>query len=171
MNDEDKKALDLHNAMVADEKMELADQIHRSITDGASMTVENNPGQWALVELFGRVRVAGYVTIEKIAGAEFLRVDFPEIPGGQPKWQECVIDPNFVFKGEPYYRHYSPAAVYSLTPVPESVARELAAHFNTPPLPSEFMAYYNRLHREFENDGDDLADEDLEDETFPDEDD
>jgi len=65
--------------------------------------------EWAIVELLGHRRVAGFAQEVRLASAGFLRVD---IPGVLPCTQ-------FV----------NPAVVYALHPVTEDVARRAAAAF------------------------------------------
>jgi hypothetical protein len=68
-------------------------------------------GEWAIVELLGHRRVAGYVSQDQVAGAGMLRVEIPAVPG-QPA----------------HTSWYSPAAVYGIHPVAEDIARAAAAH-------------------------------------------
>lgn len=65
---------------------------------------------WAIIELMGHRRVAGYLTEREVAGARFLQVDIP-VPGGGMRTQL-----------------YAPQAVYCITPVAEDVARAVAVH-------------------------------------------
>ena len=61
---------------------------------------------WAIIELFGHNKIAGYVTTAIVGTSGMLRVDVPtmdDMPG--------------------YTRFYSPGAVYSLTLVTEELAR------------------------------------------------
>ncbi len=61
---------------------------------------------WAIVELFGHNKIAGYITTAIIGNSGMLRVNVPE----------C--------KGEPgYTRFYGAGAIYSITLVTEEVAR------------------------------------------------
>lgn len=62
--------------------------------------------QWAIIELMGHRRLAGYLTEQEIAGRGFLRLEVP----GQPAATQF----------------YSPAAVYCLTPTTEDIARAVA---------------------------------------------
>lgn len=65
---------------------------------------------WAVVELFGHHRIAGFVTEAEIGGASFIRIDVPEI-GPRPG----------------HTKYYGPAAVYGIHPCAEDIAREAAA--------------------------------------------
>ncbi len=65
--------------------------------------------EWAIVELMGHRRLAGYVSEQSIAGKGFIRLDIPAAAG-----QESVT------------QLYSPQAVYCLTPCDEATARVVA---------------------------------------------
>jgi hypothetical protein len=75
------------------------------------------PGQWAVLDLFGRQRAAGYLTEVKLGGAEFLRLQIPASNGQQAR----TID-------------YNPSAIYSSEYVDEETARMVAAT-DRPPEP------------------------------------
>jgi hypothetical protein len=72
---------------------------------------------WAVVELFGHDRIAGFVTEEEVAGSAFVRVDVPDLDG----------EPGFS-------KLFGPSAIYSLTPVTEDVARVACQRFAVRPL-------------------------------------
>lgn len=63
--------------------------------------------EWAIVELMGHRRLAGYLSAVEIAGKGFLRLDIP----GEPAATQL----------------YNPAAVYAITPTSELTARRVAA--------------------------------------------
>lgn len=65
---------------------------------------------WAIIELMGHRRVAGYVSEREVAGARFLQIEIPQDSG---EWRTQL---------------YAPQAVYCITPVTEQVARALARH-------------------------------------------
>jgi hypothetical protein len=72
------------------------------MTDQAQTPIEG----WAILELFGHNKIAGYVTTAIIGTSGMLRVDVPELeemPG--------------------YTRFYGPGAIYSLTLVTEDLAK------------------------------------------------
>ena len=73
--------------------------------------------QWAIVEIFGHQRIAGRVCEELLAGKAFLRVDVPAVGEGQP-----------------FTRYYGAAAVYSLTPTTEEIARLAATQLQVDPI-------------------------------------
>lgn len=65
---------------------------------------------WAVVDLFGHTKVAGKVSEQQLGGKGFIRIDVPATPS-QPE----------------HTRFYGPAAIYSIIPVDEQVARAVAA--------------------------------------------
>lgn len=79
------------------------------------MSAETFKG-WAILELMGHRRLAGYVTEEEIAGAGMIRIDVPGEDG------EMVAT-----------QYYSPSALYCLSPVTEELARAVAR--NNQPTP------------------------------------
>lgn len=73
--------------------------------------------QWALVELMGHRRLAGWVTEESRFGAAMLRIDVPG-PGGvaaSTQW-------------------YGPKALYCVTPITEETARRFACKAPIEPI-------------------------------------
>jgi hypothetical protein len=72
---------------------------------------------WAVLELMGHRRLAGYVTEVELAGKGMLRLDVPG-PDDEPAASQL----------------YSPAALYCLTPTTEDVARSLAARNQPEPV-------------------------------------
>jgi hypothetical protein len=73
--------------------------------------------EWAKVELFGHQVIIGQVREATLAGGAFLRVDVPATNGNPP-----------------FTRFYGPGAIYSITPVSESVARALLETHYAPPV-------------------------------------
>lgn len=69
---------------------------------------------WAILELMGHRRLAGYVREQEIAGAAFVRLD---VPSSDPE-----ADPDARLATQ----FYSPSAVYCLTPTSETTARQVA---------------------------------------------
>lgn len=72
---------------------------------------------WAILELMGHRRLAGYVREQTVAGAGFLRIDVPG-PDGTPVASQL----------------YSPGALYCLTPTTEDIARRVAAGCQPEPV-------------------------------------
>lgn len=72
---------------------------------------------WALVEVMGHRKLAGEVSEQVIAGAGFIRVDVPEVPGA-----------------DAYTAFFRPNSIYALTPVAEAVARHWCASHRERPI-------------------------------------
>jgi hypothetical protein len=66
---------------------------------------------WAIVEVMGHRRMAGLISEQEIAGANFLRIDVPEAGG----------------EGFAITQFYSAAAIYAITPTTEEMARRVAS--------------------------------------------
>jgi len=66
---------------------------------------------WAIVEIMGHRRMAGWLTEQQIAGAGFLRLDVPD------------TDPAAGFTATQLYR---PDSIYCITPCTEDTARRAA---------------------------------------------
>lgn len=73
--------------------------------------------QWCIVEVMGRLRLAGRVTEQVVAGQGFIRVDVPA----------TARQPAFT-------RMFGPGSIYSFTPVTEEMAKACAERFNEAPL-------------------------------------
>lgn len=116
---------------------------------------------WAVLELMGHRRLAGFVREVTIAGAGLLRIDVPSYcaGGAGATWceehGECHCSPDSLFRGQPdaacplhgqATRHgaegcevhatqfYSPAALYCLTPATEAEARRVASSSRPQPF-------------------------------------
>ena len=74
---------------------------------------------WAILELMGHRRLAGYVSEAELAGGKFIRIDI------RPEQREADAQPVMT-------QYYSPSAVFSLTPTTEDIARAMA---NRTPAP------------------------------------
>ena len=73
---------------------------------------------WAVLELMGHRKLAGYVREQVVAGAAMVRIDVPGPKG------ESITATQF----------YSPAAVYCITPVTEELARKVAVSYQPAPV-------------------------------------
>ena len=101
---------------------------------------------WAILELMGHRRLAGYVSEQELAGVGFLRLDVPALDDQPPATQ-----------------FYSAAAVYCLTPTTQEIAEAVARTDRPVPVQRwELPALPARASRE-ENGGEDAVDEDDED--------
>lgn len=72
---------------------------------------------WAIIELFGRTRLAGLVSEKTVAGDGFLQIQVPATKY-QPEFSKFI----------------KPSAVYAITPVTEETARYTAEQINTAPI-------------------------------------
>lgn len=86
-------------------------------------------GFWAIVEIFGHQRIAGFLSEQTVGGQSFVRVDVPEL---------AVVPPGRYGGGDgPVAAHsklYGGGAIYAITPVDETVAREAARQIRNKPL-------------------------------------
>jgi hypothetical protein len=82
---------------------------------------------WAILELMGHRRLAGWVSEQTIAGAAFIRLDVAD--EGDPASPGSTYDPS----SDSYVatQFYSPQALYCLTPTTKEVALAVA-RFNKP---------------------------------------
>lgn len=105
---------------------------------------------WAILELMGHRRLAGYVTEQEIAGAGMLRIDVPGDNDG-------VHATHF----------YSPSSLYCLTPVTEEVARGLAARTKPTPVQRWELPAPREPERPSEYEEEPFTDEDEDDDGMP----
>lgn len=78
---------------------------------------ENGFGVWAILELMGHVKVAGYVTEEELFGTKIGRIDIPADE-----------------ESDAITQYFGGASVYRLTPVSEDVARAFARRSRPRPV-------------------------------------
>lgn len=90
------------------------------------MTTEKAPavGMWAIVEIFGHQRIAGWMTEQTIGGHGFIRVDVPELDG-----QEAGEGPIAA-----HSKLYGPGAIYAINPVDEALAKLAALSIRHKPV-------------------------------------
>lgn len=95
---------------------------------------------WAILELMGHRRLAGWLSEEEVAGAAFLRLDIPAVPDGVKTCDECGAARAFGCICEPALgpleatQFYAPGALYCLTPTTEEIARGMAASLRPQPV-------------------------------------
>ena len=91
---------------------------------------------WALVELMGHQREAGFVTTQYFGDKAMFQIDVPEIPARQetleiPRWLDDVLAPvGTVVEGAAIpgrTRLVNPGAVYALNPATEAAVRVAVA--------------------------------------------
>src|SRR5438270_10263446 len=68
---------------------------------------------FAVLELMGHRRLAGWLSEQEIAGAAFLRIDMPVNVKSDGTWDNIT-------------QFYAPSAVYAVTPTTQEVALEIA---------------------------------------------
>lgn len=72
---------------------------------------------WAILELMGHRKLAGYVSEQTVGGVAFLRID---VPGND--------------KDRPATQFYSAGAIYCITPVTEEIVKEVAPRYRPAPV-------------------------------------
>lgn len=87
-------------------------EVKEPMADSASDTNSERFECWAILELMGHRRLAGWLQEATIGGGSFLRIDVPSEQGTISQF-------------------YSPAAVYAITPCTEETAK-LVARSSTP---------------------------------------
>lgn len=115
---------------------------------------------WALVEIMGHQRYAGFVTEQTIAGSAFLRVDVPTI-GDKPAFTKL----------------FSPSSVYAITPCAEDLVKSVAESLGKQPmsiwdlpesLKSKLKGIESRSHvGSYDGDDDDVDPYDGDDDDIP----
>lgn len=105
---------------------------------------------FAILELMGHRRLAGYVTEREIAGVGMLRIDIP-----------------VTYEQGPVTQFYSPQAVYCITPTTEEIVQAVAERSAPSPV-SRYELKPPRMSRVYEGAEDDEydmgADDDEDDE-------
>ena len=89
---------------------------------------------FAIVELMGHRRLAGYVTEQEIAGAAFIRLDVPgpETPRSGTGGDEAVALKGGFTGGVTQF--YAPGAVYCITPTTEDIAYQIGSRSAPAPV-------------------------------------
>lgn len=122
---------------------------------GEGVTNEGYEG-WAILELMGHRRLAGFIAEATIAGGAMLRIDVPGDEDNAPATQ-----------------FYGNAAIYAITPTTEEIARALAARERPRPVdawelsPLRRPAVLEAGTREYEDEPDDYDDQDDEGDDDP----
>lgn len=79
--------------------------------------VEEKFDQWALVELYGHQRIVGRVREATIGGCSFVRIDVPAVGDAKE-----------------FTRYFGNNAIYSLNPISEDIAMQLAERCRNVPV-------------------------------------
>ena len=72
---------------------------------------------WAIIELFGKTKLAGKVVEKRLFGADFCEITVPAV-GSIPEWRKS----------------YNASAIYAITEVSESEAKRLATSLKSMPV-------------------------------------
>lgn len=112
--------------------------------DQVSQVSQEKLGAWAIVELFGHTRIAGYVSEFVVGGASFVRVDVPAFKSAQDDEETRA-----------FTKLFGPGAIYSITFVDEATARRAVGVIRPKPI-SIFIPSAPALTagRERDDDGD-----------------
>lgn len=98
------------------------------------MADEKKAGFWAIVEIFGHVRLAGFVSEFTFGGQSFVRVDVPEIAAEESRHGDSASGPISA-----HTKMYGPGAIYAIHPVDEAIAKATAASIREVPVQSYGM--------------------------------
>lgn len=74
--------------------------------------------QWAIVEIMGHRRFAGFVTEQTVGGTSFVRVDVPEVP-----LEERTL--------AAFTKLFGAGSIYCISPCTEETARAFAAQIRS----------------------------------------
>lgn len=116
---------------------------------------------WAIMELFGHKRLAGFVSSQEVAGGSLVRIDVPATEGGPEDHAPAT---------RAYTKLVGVAAIYGITPCEEALARRAARtieRYNDPlpvalpQLASGAPAAEDGEVLDDDDDEDDFDDEDL----------
>jgi len=78
---------------------------------------------WGILEIMGHSRFAGKLSSEVIGGVNFVRVDVPDLPDDGYGGGELPA----------FTKYFTQAAIFSMTPTTEEVARSAAQQFRSRP--------------------------------------
>lgn len=123
-------------------------------------TIPSQFAHWAVLEIMGHQRFAGYVSEVAIGGSSMLRIDVPAV-GALPA----------------FTRYFGAASVYSISPVTEELARNIAQQLEQQPvtvydLPESLRLKLREQARIAQSDVrvagyDDMSDDDMQDDDGP----
>lgn len=104
-------------------------------------TATDSVGFWAVVEIMGHQKYAGFCTETTLAGAPLLRVDVPQIEGKQYSSQQynyevkCYETRTYQEPDiEGYTKYFGPSSIFCVTPCTEAAAREAAKQWRSAPI-------------------------------------
>jgi hypothetical protein len=88
-------------------------------------------GMWAIVELFGHQRIAGFMTEHVIAGQGFVRIDVPEVSKLPGRTSYPIEEGGSIAA---HSKLFGPGAIYAINPVDEGIARVAAGTIRHVPV-------------------------------------
>jgi hypothetical protein len=103
---------------------------------------------WAILELMGHRKLAGYVSEQQVAGHGFVRIDIFAGPAPEEGDEPAVAT-----------QMYSPGAVYCITPTTEDLARQLGERYKPAPVARYELPPVAASARGFDADDDDELDD------------
>jgi hypothetical protein len=119
------------------------------MSDQAAPTFEG----WAILELMGHRKLAGFLSEATIGGASFVRIDVPKPTTPAQPMLRMDPDAGRVTPADPsawaVTQFYSPSAVYCITPTTEDLARQVAAGAQPTPVTRYELPAHGR-HDEFD---------------------
>ncbi|TQV85217.1 acetyltransferase [Exilibacterium tricleocarpae] len=99
---------------------------------------DNKFEQWAIVELMGHQRMAGWVTEQQVGGTNFVRVDVPAA-GDNPAFTRLL----------------GSSAIYAINPVTQEIATAAANAYKSAPISAYELPRQPYSGRSLESDCDD----------------
>lgn len=92
-------------------------------------------GFWAVLEIMGHKRFAGFVTEVVVAGRGFVRIDVPAVPASSSRPAIAA-----------YAKMFGTQALYGITPVDEPTARAMAGAVREQPV-DQMLATVVKIER------------------------
>lgn len=124
---------------------------------------------WAVVEVFGHQRYAGYVTTEAFGQAVLFRVDVPPLAERERlakhyeyDREDKSIPPGSTVKEDAvqgYTKYFGPGAIYALTPCTQEACEKAVAATQTRPVSIVKLAEERALTAPIDADVDDVEDD------------
>jgi hypothetical protein len=111
---------------------------------------EQKFSSWAIVEVMGHSRFAGFVSEQAIGGCSFVRVDVPEVPA-------VMNGDRLIEESRPAFtKLLGQGSIFAITPCTEATAREAARQFHTRPISMFEMPMVRSIgHHDDDDDFDD----------------
>jgi hypothetical protein len=97
---------------------------------------DKDPGKietWAIVEVFGHTKLAGFLRTVPLGSAAMLRIDVPEVVYSEREYKSGDVQ-IVERKIAPFTKFYSPASIFSITPCTEETARMAMRSWHVEPI-------------------------------------